>query len=131
MSDDATRRGEYVDWLVQQSMLNDASASAGQRSTVSGMWLNPFGNPDPVRAVARAPVWFTAYPASMITKPEHSFLATLSDEALWAAFETLGIVAVHAGPVKRAGSAPASTQCSEPRTSSRGCVRSLLFMAAR
>ncbi len=103
MSDDATRRGEYVDWLVQQSMLNDASASAGQRSTVSGMWLNPFGNPDPVRAVARAPVWFTAYPASMITKPEHSFLATLSDEALWAAFETLGIVAVHAGPVKRAG----------------------------
>ena len=64
---------------------------------------NPFGNPDPERAIEKAPVWFTAYPASMITKPGESFLATLSDEALWAAFEILGIAAVHTGPVKRAG----------------------------
>ena len=64
---------------------------------------NPFGNPDPKRAIEKAPVWFTTYPASMVTKPGESFLATLSDEALWAAFETLGIAAVHTGPVKRAG----------------------------
>ncbi len=84
-------------------MLSDASAAAGQLSTVGGTMHNPFGNPDPARAIQKAPVWFTTYPASMITKPGESFLATLSDDALWEAFETLGIAAVHTGPVKRAG----------------------------
>ena len=84
-------------------MLNDASAVAGQFSTAAGMMQNPFGKPDPERAIQKASVWFTSYPASMITKPGASFLATLSDEALWEAFESLGITAVHTGPVKRAG----------------------------
>ena len=39
----------------------------------------------------------------MITKPDESFLATLSDDGLWAIFEAMGISAVHTGPVKRAG----------------------------
>jgi hypothetical protein len=57
-------------------------------------------NAEPVRnpersAIETAPVWFTAYPASMITKPSEFFLATLSADALWAAFETLGIATLH------------------------------------
>ncbi|GAA3642869.1 maltose alpha-D-glucosyltransferase [Microlunatus ginsengisoli] len=84
-------------------MLSAASSAAGSLSAVGGMMQNPFGNPDPRGAIERAPVWFTAYPASMITKPTESFLATLSDDALWAAFESLGIAAVHTGPVKQAG----------------------------
>jgi len=48
-------------------------------------------------------VWFTAYPISMITKPGTSFLGTLGDEDLWAAFEAIGIDGVHTGPVKKAG----------------------------
>ncbi|HET9647213.1 MAG TPA: maltose alpha-D-glucosyltransferase [Microlunatus sp.] len=103
MNEVEAQQRKYVDWLVKESMLSDASAAAGQLSAVGGMMQNPFGKPDPERAVAKAPVWFTTYPASMITKPGESFLATLSDDALWTAFETLGIAAVHTGPVKRAG----------------------------
>ena len=84
-------------------MLGDASAAAGQLSSVGGLMQNPFGVPNPTRAIEKAPVWFTAYPASMITKRGESFLASLSDDSLWAIFETMGISAVHTGPVKRAG----------------------------
>ena len=99
----APHQGRYVEWLVEQSMLNDASAAAGQLATVGGMVQNPFGIPDPARAIEKAPVWFTAYPVSMVTKRGESFLETLCDDALWATFEILGIAAVHTGPVKRAG----------------------------
>ena len=67
------------------------------------MWQNPFANPDPRAAIEKASVWFTAYPISMITKPGTSFLGTLGDEDLWAAFEEIGIDGVHTGPVKKAG----------------------------
>lgn len=32
-----------------------------------------------------------------------TFLGTLGDEDLWSAFESIGITAIHTGPVKRAG----------------------------
>ena len=67
------------------------------------MWQNPFANPDPRAAIEKASVWFTAYPISMITKPGSSFLGTLGDDDLWAAFEAIGIDGVHTGPVKKAG----------------------------
>ena len=103
MNEGGTRQEEYVQWLLEESMLGDASAAAGQLSSVGGLMQNPFGVPDPTRAIEKAPVWFTAYPASMITKPDESFLATLSDDTLWEIFEAMGISAVHTGPVKRAG----------------------------
>jgi hypothetical protein len=67
------------------------------------MWQNPFASPGPRNAVETASVWFTAYPISFITRPGESFLAALGDEELWKAFATIGIDAVHTGPVKRAG----------------------------
>ena len=76
-----------------------ATLFSGQGS----MWQNPFANPDPRAAIEKASVWFTAYPISMITKPGTSFLGTLGDEDLWAAFEAIGIDGVHTGPVKKAG----------------------------
>jgi trehalose synthase len=39
----------------------------------------------------------------MITKPGTSFLGTLGDEELWAAFEEIGIDGLHTGPVKKGG----------------------------
>jgi trehalose synthase len=93
----------YVSWLLSQSMLADANTISRQFSGQGSMWQNPFANPDPRHAVEVAPVWFTAYPISFITRPDESFLAALGDEALWKAFETIGITAVHTGPVKRAG----------------------------
>jgi trehalose synthase len=93
----------YVAWLQRQSMLQDANAIAGQFSGLGSMWQNPYANPSPETAVETAPVWFTAYPLALITKPGCSFLGTLADPDLWNAFEQIGIRAVHTGPVKRAG----------------------------
>jgi trehalose synthase len=94
----------YVGWLQDKSMLADAGTIAGQFSGIGDVWQHPFAVPNPAAAIRKASIWFTAYPISMITKPGHSFLSTLADDNLWAAFEAIGINAVHTGPVKRAGS---------------------------
>jgi trehalose synthase len=94
---------DYVAWLRHQSMLQDARELAVQLTGQGSMWQNPFARPDPKAAVHAAPVWFTAYPISLITRPDRSFLGTLADPALWRVFSDIGIRAVHTGPVKRAG----------------------------
>jgi trehalose synthase len=93
----------YVSWLIERSMLEDAKRFATLFSGQGSMWQNPYANPDPRAAIQKSSVWFTAYPISMITKPGASFLGTLGDEDLWAAFEEIGIDGVHTGPVKKAG----------------------------
>ena len=106
VAQDGPANGEnpaYVDWLRSQSMLADANEISRQLSGQGTMWQNPFANPGPRQAVDTASVWFTAYPISFITRSGESFLAALGDEELWKAFATIGIDAVHTGPVKRAG----------------------------
>lgn len=93
----------YVEWLVRQSMLKDADVLARQLSGQPAMWRNAYARPDARRAIGTSDVWFTAYPISLITRPGQSFLSALGDDELWAAFERIGISAVHTGPVKRAG----------------------------
>jgi len=93
----------YVEWLVRQSMLRDADVLARQLSGQPSMWRNPYARPDARRAIETSDVWFTAYPISLITRPGQSFLAALGDDALWSAFERVGITAIHTGPVKSAG----------------------------
>ncbi|MFP5073039.1 maltose alpha-D-glucosyltransferase [Pseudonocardia nantongensis] len=93
----------YVSWLLAQSMLSHADELARQFSGQGSMWQNPFASPGPRHAVETASVWFTAYPISLITPAGTSFLGTLGDTDLWQAFETIGIEAVHTGPVKKAG----------------------------
>ncbi|MFB9375851.1 maltose alpha-D-glucosyltransferase [Kineococcus gynurae] len=94
---------EYVDWLVEKSMLADAIKISRQFSGQASMWQNPYAEPDPRRAVEMASVWFTAYPISLVTPTGTSFLASLGDPRLWEAFRHVGIDAVHTGPVKNAG----------------------------
>jgi trehalose synthase len=93
----------YVRWLVEESMLGAAKASAAQFVGQGSMWQNPYAEPNPRAAIAKAANWLTLYPISMITKPGCSFLGTLGDEDLWDALQQIGITAVHTGPVKRAG----------------------------
>jgi trehalose synthase len=93
----------YVSWLLAQSMLADANEISQQFSGQGSMWQNPFANPNPRSAVAAASVWFTAYPLSLITRSEESFLTAMADEEMWKAFSEIGIEAIHTGPVKRAG----------------------------
>ena len=93
----------YVSWLLSQSMLADANEISQQFSGQGSMWQNPYANPSPRGAVETAAVWFTAYPLSLITRPNESFLQAMADEDMWKAFAEIGIEAVHTGPVKRAG----------------------------
>jgi trehalose synthase len=94
---------DYVAWLVAESMLHDAVETGRQLTGYGAMWQNSYARPDPVAAVRIASVWFTAYPGSLIQGAEQSFLATLRDPELWRAFSSIGIQAVHTGPVKGAG----------------------------
>lgn len=103
MSDTVAGDQGYVNWLEEQSMLAGARGVAAHHSASGAKGQSPFGRPDPEAAIAKAPVWFTAYPMSMITPPAQSYLAALGDDALWEAFDELGIRAVHTGPVKQAG----------------------------
>ncbi|BBX06179.1 maltose alpha-D-glucosyltransferase [Mycolicibacterium aichiense] len=93
----------YVSWLLSQSMLADANEISQQFSGQGSMWQNPYATPSPRSAVDAASVWFTAYPLSLITRPEESFLKAMADEAMWKAFAEIGIEGIHTGPVKRAG----------------------------
>lgn len=97
------RNAAYVEWLRNQAMLGDANTLARQLSGQASMWQNSYAHPNPRAAVERAPVWFTAYPLSFITKPGQSFLSALGDEKMWEAFRDIGIRAIHTGPVKLAG----------------------------
>jgi trehalose synthase len=94
----------YVQWLEERSMLHQAAVLARRYSGNSSQWQHPYGEPQPRAAVARASVWFTAYPASTIAEsPGTSVLATLADERLWRAFQAIGIQGIHTGPMKRSG----------------------------
>jgi len=87
----------YVHWLEEHSMLHQAQTLARRYSGNRIQWQHPYGEPQPRAASARSSVWFTAYPASTISAaPGASVLATLADERLWNAFQTIGIQAVHA-----------------------------------
>ncbi|RRD48013.1 maltose alpha-D-glucosyltransferase [Tessaracoccus sp. OH4464_COT-324] len=97
------RNEAYVEWLVGQSMLADATRLARQLAGNHLMWSNAFASPAPRNALDQAQVWFTAYPLSLITSPGQSFLGALGEDALWDAFERIGIDAIHTGPVKLAG----------------------------
>jgi trehalose synthase len=93
----------YVSWLLSQSMLADANEISQQFSGQGSMWQNPYATPNPRTAVETASVWFTAYPLSLITRPDESFLKSMADENMWKAFAEIGIEGIHTGPVKRAG----------------------------
>jgi trehalose synthase len=85
-------------------MLHQAQLLARRYSGNALQWQHPYGKPQPRAAVARASVWFTAYPASTIAaSPGTSVLATLADERLWRAFQAIGIQGIHTGPMKRSG----------------------------
>jgi trehalose synthase len=106
LAQDGTPTGDnpaYVSWLLSQSMLADANEISQQFSGQGSMWQNPYATPSPRGAVETASVWFTAYPVSLITRPDESFLRAMADEDMWMAFSQIGIEAIHTGPVKRAG----------------------------
>jgi len=94
---------DYIEWLVDISMLENANRRALLYSGTSRLWQNPFAKPRPRAALARADVWYTAYPISMISSQDECTLAALGREELWSLFEDIGIRGLHTGAMKRAG----------------------------
>ncbi len=100
---------EHVQWLVDQSMLHAAQQRAATYSGQARLWQRPFAQARPRDASAIASVWFTAYPASIITREGGSVLQALGDEALWHALSEIGIQGIHNGPLKRSGGLQGTT----------------------
>ncbi|MDQ7826012.1 MAG: maltose alpha-D-glucosyltransferase [Candidatus Eremiobacteraeota bacterium] len=98
-----TEREEYIRWLELNSMLYQAEILARSYLRTEKKWQRPYALPNPRAVVSKAPAWFTAYPASMITAKGESILRTLADDRLWDCLREIGIKALHTGPTKRAG----------------------------
>jgi trehalose synthase len=94
---------EYVAWLVEQSMLQNAKTFATRYAGQARLWQQPYAETRPRAASSLASVWFTAYPASIVTRAGESVLQTLADQQLWKALSAIGIQGVHTGPMKQAG----------------------------
>jgi trehalose synthase len=93
----------YVRWLAKDSMLQNAHQQALRYSGKAAMWQKPFAKPRPRAAIKLASVWYTAYPASIITRKNETILEALADEDLWRTFQKIGIQGLHTGPMKLAG----------------------------
>lgn len=93
----------YVEWLLEQSMLANARKVASSYSGQGRFWRQPYAEARPRAASALASVWFTAYPAAVITREGESVLKTLGDPDLWRALVSIGVQGVHTGPMKEAG----------------------------
>jgi hypothetical protein len=58
---------DYLAWLKKHSMHEEVKAIASRFSGRGRQWAYPYARPHPRAATERASVWFTAYPASVIT----------------------------------------------------------------
>ncbi|MGI4857095.1 MAG: maltose alpha-D-glucosyltransferase [Janthinobacterium lividum] len=94
---------DYINWLLERSMLQQARTRAKAYGGQARLWMHPYAETRPRVASAMSSVWFTAYPGSVITAPDESVLKTLGDTHLWHALSSIGIQAIHTGPTKQAG----------------------------
>ncbi|MFH7611778.1 maltose alpha-D-glucosyltransferase, partial [Pseudomonas syringae pv. tagetis] len=70
-----TPHQQYVDWLVEQSMLNAARQRAKTYSRQGRLWQRPFALARTRDKSAIASLCFTAYPATNVTPEADSVLA--------------------------------------------------------
>lgn len=94
---------DELQWLIEQSMLEQAKTIARRYSGQGSQWRAAYAEAQPHAAAARASVWFTAYPPSIVTTEGTSVLQTLGYTQLWQAFADIGIRGLHTGPMKQAG----------------------------
>ncbi len=94
---------DYVNWLISRSMLAQARERAKTYGGQARLWRHPYAETRPRAASEVASVWFTAYPASIVTREGESVLKTLGDPQLWQALSSIGVQAIHTGPTKVGG----------------------------
>ncbi|KHL25213.1 trehalose synthase [Croceibacterium mercuriale] len=92
-----------VEDLVALSMLEQARQLAQGYGGQGRLWQRPYAEARPRAASSIASVWFTAYPPAIITGADESVLKVLGDAHLWSALSSIGVRAIHTGPMKRSG----------------------------
>jgi trehalose synthase len=92
-----------LDFLLSHAMLAQSQELSRRYAGRGELWRQPYAAEQPRAAAAKASVWFTAYPASMITREGQSVLAALGDAELWAALTEIGVRGIHTGPMKQSG----------------------------
>lgn len=70
---------ETIEALVEMSMLRQAKSAAEKYGGQGRLWQRPYAETRPRVASAVAPVWFTAYPASIVTRDGNSVLSMLGE----------------------------------------------------
>ena len=95
---------EYIDWLLKQSMLYQASEKLSKEVSGKGIqWRHEYFLPQPEEVVKRASVWLDIYPISMIGKKGQTTLQFLAEKELWEALSKIGIKAIHTNPMQTSG----------------------------
>jgi len=70
---------------------------------LAGPWAGPYAKAAPERAVAKAPVWYTEYPRSILCRTSETPLDVMGSERLWDCLQSIGFRAMHTGPIFVAG----------------------------
>ena len=99
----STPDDSYIQWLVDQSMLHAARERSRLYAGQARLWQRPYAQARPRDASAIGSVWFTAYPAAIITPEGGTVLEALGDDRLWSALSVLCVQVIHNGPMKRSG----------------------------
>lgn len=94
---------KYVEWLIGESMLNDAHELARQLSG-SGTCCRTRSR-TPIRGPRSGAPACGSPPIRCRSShgPVSRFLSGLAETRLWEAFAAIGIEAIHTGPLKKAG----------------------------
>ena len=74
---------DYIKWLEQQSMLQNACKLTESMSGSKAQWQHPYALPEPARVVEKASVWFTAYLPAIIGTEGQSIIQLIGDSNLW------------------------------------------------
>ncbi|MBA1205234.1 maltose alpha-D-glucosyltransferase [Pseudomonas capeferrum] len=93
----------YVEWLEARSMLKVSQDRTHLYSGKSRLWMNPYAEAQPRRAIEIASVWLTVYPDAIIAPEGCTVLGALAHEALWRRLSEIGVQGVHTGPIKQSG----------------------------
>ncbi|MGN0903719.1 MAG: maltose alpha-D-glucosyltransferase [Alphaproteobacteria bacterium] len=98
-----TNSPEYIEWLKENSMLENAGRLAKTLSGKKEQWGHGFAVPKAREAVKDMPVWFNSYPASTIPFRGQKFIPYCGDARLWRVLRELGVSLLRTGPEKVSG----------------------------
>ena len=95
---------KYIDWLKERSMLYQGEKLTQSFAGNRNQWQHAFGDSEFSKILNSNSIWLSVYADSIIGLPEQSTLDVLGSKTLLTQLSSLGIKAIHTGPLKRSGS---------------------------